>query len=178
MRNDFAEWFWHNIKGVNSKLVFFPESEQPSFDNITNANKGERPKTEICFPFPTFYWIFGGCQQRWETETVKTEICFPFSIFNDDYLEVVKMFPQLPKPPVLCCWTEQESMEEVRTKHGCTRYVDMDMDIRDMWIQKTNLFCNYGYAICGYKRPIYSAIVDTRYVFGICSQFFLRNFWL
>ena len=70
------------------------------------------------------------------------------------------MFPQLSKPPVLCCWTEQESMEEVRTKHGCTRYVDMNMDlqyvdtkdqfilqlwIRDMWIQKTNIFCNCGY---------------------------------
>ena len=88
------------------------------------------------------------------------------------------MFPQLPKPPVLCCWTEQESMEEVRTKHGCTRYVDMDMDIRDMWIQKTDLFCN-----CGYTR-----YVDTKdqyllqlwirpkcgwYLFGICPQDFL-----
>ena len=57
------------------------------------------------------------------------------------------MFPQLSKPPVLCCWTEQESMEEVRTKHGYT-------------------ICGYGYGstICGYKRPIYSAIMDTRYV--------------
>ena len=61
---------------------------------------------------------------------MKTDICFPFSMFNGEYLEVVKMFPQLPKPPVLCCWTEQESMEEVRTKHGYT-------------------ICGYGYGYGG-----------------------------